>query len=306
MDLSNTNRHVYIHIGFGKTGTSSIQDMMFTGRMKLAEAGILYPEVGLHGSAHHLLSNVSNRGGNNPAVISQLQKIRDVFLSGPYTKLVISSENLCFSTQELTSHYKDAFSDFGTKIIVFVRRQEALIESAFLEWVKQGWDHGGSVERYFKHHHGSFEFTNRIAPWVTVFGKQAIEAHLYDSRLANDVNLQFLRAIDVSAQVLPSGTFRSNTSLLPDFAELVGIIDKAGVPSEIRREAIDLLIGLSKQFKSCSQTRLVGEALGQEIRDRYASSNRDFAEEYLSAVERDLFLEDKVIQQTHLETKPAR
>lgn len=45
-------RRVYLHIGQGKTGTSTIQQFLVRNRRELASHGYLYPEIS--GPARHL------------------------------------------------------------------------------------------------------------------------------------------------------------------------------------------------------------------------------------------------------------
>ena len=46
-----------MHIGFGKTGTTSIQDYLFFNR-KIRKSDFNYPEIGLRGSGHHDLATL--------------------------------------------------------------------------------------------------------------------------------------------------------------------------------------------------------------------------------------------------------
>ena len=48
---------VYLHIGFGKTGTTSIQDYLFFNR-EIRKSDFIYPEIGLRGSGHHNLATL--------------------------------------------------------------------------------------------------------------------------------------------------------------------------------------------------------------------------------------------------------
>jgi hypothetical protein len=49
--VSNPARRLYLHIGLPKTGTTSIQEILWTNRATTAERGLLYP--GLEPAAHH-------------------------------------------------------------------------------------------------------------------------------------------------------------------------------------------------------------------------------------------------------------
>ena len=56
-----------LHIGTNKTGTTAIQTFLFKNRKKLAEKGINYPNIGIHGYGHHNIARAL--GGQLPSNI---------------------------------------------------------------------------------------------------------------------------------------------------------------------------------------------------------------------------------------------
>jgi len=79
---------IYIHIGFGKTGTTSIQDSLYRNNELLSSQGFLYPKTGLRGTGHHNLCKYSpHEGGEFNALVKEIEAQNS-------STVIISSESL--------------------------------------------------------------------------------------------------------------------------------------------------------------------------------------------------------------------
>jgi hypothetical protein len=280
-------KRVYLHIGFGKTGTTAIQTMMSENRDVFLTHGILYPDLGIYHHAHHKLAAIRKEPSSLEPVRDLLIRIRDDFLESAAKTLLISSEQLCFCRQELIEHYASVFAGFDSRIIFYARRQDQLIASTFLEWVKQGWDYGSGPEAFFRLHVESFDLHQRLAAWHAAFSDSQFIVHLYHPKLTRNVCEHFLKCIEFEGKLdeltMPE---KANISLTPDFFPLMKLIDDLEPNRAARQTIIERLLGLSAVMKPQSEFKLINDALLEEIIRTYEDSNARFAEKYLNPKER--------------------
>ena len=284
---------LYIHIGIGKTGTSSIQDFCFNNRGELQNAGWLYPETGLHGTGHHALAElevkkVSSTNKNNFSKIAQQLGIKSD------RSILLSSENFCFLDPDYTDNMAEIIKgDWQVKIIFYVRHQIQLLESIYLQFQKVGDDYKGKIENFFLQLRNEFDFNKIIAPWVNNFGEEAIIARLFDKRIiGEDVKADFLKILGIGDVIEVRNMEKLNLSLLPEYSKLVTLIDEITPKIQGRQAIIEELLLLSRKFKKSSDFSLINDDLKRDISEYYANSNHRFAERFLDEHQSSLFLSD--------------
>ena len=133
-----------VHIGYNKTGTSSIQSYCLRNAEALRRDGLCYPKIGTHGNGgHHAVSKLltgmpSNKVVNTP--IDLLNRIREEFEESACETLLLSSEHLVLANSQNIKAVRDAFrKEFGMdecKIVVYLRRHDLWFESLFNQAVK--------------------------------------------------------------------------------------------------------------------------------------------------------------------------
>ena len=121
---------MYLHVGLHKTGTSAIQSALSLNSKKMIEKGFLYPGTGEF-DAHHKL-----------AAALKMEDTSDLFVRF-FTDSLRKSNNIIISS-EIFSELNDLsalaclneiFDEIN--IIVYLRRQDHLIESAYGQIIKQ-------------------------------------------------------------------------------------------------------------------------------------------------------------------------
>ncbi len=284
---------IFIHIGFGKTGTTSIQDMFLHNSETFSSIGLYYPKIGLYKSAHHLLSQLPKTKDYTSLIRSNLKNIKTNFLKNKYIKLIISSENLCFSTPELIDAYKEVFNGFDTKIIMYIRRQEDLIPSVYLEWMKNNWDYKKNICSFFYHTKQAYDFLLRINNWEKAFGRDNIIIRLYNKHLESDICKDFLKIIGIGKIATNLPKFNSNPSLSPAFANIIKIIDDIKINNDNRILLINELIKTGNYMPNIPTNSLINENLKKEIYKFYTKSNSELANRYLNEKIKSLFLQSE-------------
>ncbi|TWI28170.1 hypothetical protein [Paracoccus sulfuroxidans] len=129
-----------IHIGVHKTGTTSIQNWLWNNRSVLSSSfGWEYPKEFSINNAHHAIPwSVIPQFEDNPisrphrtsidAIKARVQK---------KSQVIISSEPFCMADDSEADIIRDIFDGFDTTVVMYVRRQDKLIQSEYVQRVKQ-------------------------------------------------------------------------------------------------------------------------------------------------------------------------
>ena len=137
-------KKVLLHIGTGKTGSSSIQKTLSRNRAALKSLGISYPKYG-HPTNHEEL-NIPIKGDKGPRAIrerfkreeedfeSYRQRLLEEFLGdlNSNSDSIISAEHLYTLNQERINFLKQQFEKCGidrVKVIIYLREPVSLYKS---------------------------------------------------------------------------------------------------------------------------------------------------------------------------------
>lgn len=194
---------LYIHVGAGKTGTSSIQVFLKDNRDALMECGLCVPQIGVkrteHYLAHHSLSGVARfLTGDN---IRQWKEIAALGNS----KILVTSELFHSlvkkeSGLELFRSVKSIFASWKISIIFYIRRHDQWLESAYAEWLKTGHLRTGEDLDQFALAYGDDQ-TKQIDKFEEIFGPEALIIRPYEKCQLNngDVVDDFLEIFGLSS-----------------------------------------------------------------------------------------------------------
>ena len=170
-------RRLYLHVGLHKTGTSFLQRLALENRALLAEAGLgLGPFQDASGSHHPIVEAIDRDGPE--AVLDRVAEAQG-------QRLMISAEEL--SSRLLEPSYAAALAaaaarHFEPHLVIFLRRQDFLKESAFAEIVKD-W-YWGDI-RDDDHYH--LDHAGRVAALEAAFGRGRVRVALYRDPGPNDI-----------------------------------------------------------------------------------------------------------------------
>ncbi|MCR9214662.1 MAG: hypothetical protein NXI13_13165 [Proteobacteria bacterium] len=180
---------IIIHPGAPKTGTTALQNFLFDASDRLREIGIEFPDCGLSRSGGHKDFRVSlNRSSLSDPYFD---KIRSDF-NGVFetTKDVLISCELLWSVDprriiESYPFLKDAH------ILVYLRRQDSMIESHYAQKVK-----GGVTEllpkEFYRKNMLDYDYDAFCNNWAEVFGSKNVHPRIYESSKKNGIVSDFL------------------------------------------------------------------------------------------------------------------
>jgi len=281
-------KRVFLHIGFGKTGTTSIQTALYYYRAALYQQLIWYPMVNLVGGHHSLcmlgVDHLPTR------VHETWRQLFQQFRSIGQRSLVISSENCSFLRNSAIQQIHALAADLPTSIVLYVRPQAELIESAYKQRLRMGQDTNGDIREFFAKHKASFNFERIVGKWSMEFGDDAIIARVHDSQ-SKDYNAVTDFSEVIGARLAPRRSqIRSNPSILPDFVPLIRIIDECAIGANQRNRIIDEISRCSRVLGDCSSQKTMDEELRQQILEHYRRSNESFAQRFLNPEQRKILL----------------
>jgi hypothetical protein len=182
---------LFIHIGMHKAGSSSIQAFLSENAERLAERGVLYPQAGRSGPAHHDLSQPLRSGEVVP-------EWTDIAKTAADRTVILSSEAFCGCDPALV---RQAAGEVEVRILCWQRNAAEGVVSRYAQNTKRG-NNLDPFEVFFSRV-GDREHL-LIAPllgrWAEVFGAQAIRVRSLDAEVlaGGDLIVDLLEALGQS------------------------------------------------------------------------------------------------------------
>jgi len=275
---------IYLHIGFGKTGTTSIQKTLLKNYDKLLSCSVLYPKTGIVNGGHHGLAILGLDNMTNDIKNQYKNLIQEIELSN-CQKVILSSENFCFMKPNYIDDFFNLFKDYNVEVIFYIRNQVDLIKSTYLEWVKVGRQpiYQG-IKDFWNIHKNSFIFQNRLDPFLYHYDKKNIHIYLFSKQIVGkDVVKHFLKSIQVDSTFINPIEKFANDSLIEEFIELANNVNQVEKNIVTRQNLIGKLVELSVTFKNYSKNCLITKDFEKDIQTYYYKSNKLMAEEYLDS-----------------------
>jgi len=171
---------VYVHIGSPKTGTSALQHFWAINRESLKNDGIIFPKTKII-ETHHALSFAfyKESGQSEPYFPADLKSAKEEFeelgITDPNYSYIISTEGLFNPVAGAVQKLRDWIpSCFDVKIIAYLRRQDCLIESTYIQHIK---NIHSNPEIAFD---GSLCYSLILKDWIDVFGMENVLVRPYE------------------------------------------------------------------------------------------------------------------------------
>lgn len=285
---------IYLHIGAEKTGTTSIQRYCKNNRDKLLSEGLLYPQT-ISGSelpGHFALAaSTIKKVEPGKAVDFMAEDGVDFDIEWENIRCQVEEErekNVLISCEHFSSRMRDQhvailksklneiFPDFKFRVLIALRRQDQLFESAYSTSIKSG--SRRTVRDFFedamkKSHY--FDFLSMLDRWERVFGFESMIVTTFDEvRQDGSLVSSFLRLLGLRLRVDES-RYLENRALSP-IASLCGcMINSYGSAASAQRLAnIEKLVGSQRGHILTQRESAV-------IVQRYHADNRYIAKKYL-------------------------
>ena len=283
-----SRRTLVVHIGLPKTGSTSIQRMLWTLAGPLRTFGVHVPVAGQEAVGRHggLVVN-RYRGSAWSDLQGELQRCRDA------RRFVISHElftpanvdaQLCIRSIVALA---DA-ADLDVELVGYVRPQDTHIESIYVERVKSG--HTMDFETFrmmvLRDSFLELDYNRRFQPWRSVFGRRLTIYPLDPARMPSGLLPHFLDVLGVSGLAATAARLpRLNQRIGAKCVEVMRLINVA-LAREMTGGAME------GRFRAYVRSELPGilhddaafvgldEDRRRAVIAHYADSNARFAREY--------------------------
>ena len=286
---------ICIHIGRGKTGTTSIQRYLSQKRSELLDQGVhyLYSDDAGRGAGHQQFAKsfiTTPPAYMVPALNPQgiRQQVFDEICASTSEVILLSSENLPMADlSQLHRFFAELPAAFDIKIILFARSQDELAESEYNQLVKLKQE-TSSFAAYANGKLDDCDFFALASRWESCFGVGSVLCQVYDGA-RNDVVGQFLSMVPQVNVDLLSGS------------EAPGRLNENSSLSLKALTAIRLLNGFELADRDTVYAEIASGCSGGDLpalffdsetartfRSRFADSNRAFTKRFLGYESHDL------------------
>jgi hypothetical protein len=244
-----------VHIGFPKTGTTSIQRALHQARDKMRGAGVSYPGTErYHKMPGIALTQAAGRLGDRPATDADWVELADEVRGEQNRRVIISSEWLAQATDEQAQRVVDDLGGERVHILATLRPLAKILPSSWQQFLQNGlrvdydtWLRGMLLEPPYEQPTPTFWRRHRhhevLARWAKAAGPDHVTAIVVDSRDHLLLFRQFEALLGLPDGLLvPGPTERDNRSLSWGEAEMLRLINiefkKRKWPDTLYREAI--------------------------------------------------------------------
>ncbi len=272
-----------LHIGAGKTGSSSVQGFLSDNRAQLAKLGILIPNPRMDFASGRAQQVFFMQGlGEDKDPAGTLKKKIDAaiadFGADRFRGIVISAENLS-NEHELHKAFEGLRADYELCIVLYIRRQEDFYQSAWQQWyAKTGKPHGPWVRRVAK---GFGDWSGTIDRWSSL-NPDHFAVRIYDRAELHggDVVVDFCTLLGLPKEDLVFDEKQANESFGVHVSSLYSDISTLFENAHDRRiEKLFYDNDLKAAAKRKNETLFTAEELAF-IRDKHAEGNRRVKERF--------------------------
>ncbi len=184
-------QNIIIHIGKGKTGSSAIQGFLFDNEQLLKNDGVLV-----------FGSNIEETGftvtdfNNKVKLIETLMYIKKECEQKKCTTIIWSNEAFEHCESDYIQNIYNFFSHASFKIIVYLRRQDKWIQSAYYQWGIEDKIYQGKVKNFDEFYNDTIQFSKNFSlcfkeqldyfslleRWADIIGTENIIVQPYEKK----------------------------------------------------------------------------------------------------------------------------
>ena len=171
----------FIHIGTHKTGSTSLQYFFLQNRLHLIKQGFFYPEIGIKNAGHHKIAWIARNGNESNRLKKMMARIKNEAEQADCENVILSSEE--FEFVHHLEPLKLALAGHHCKIIVFIRRQDTLLESEYNQHVKMpALKYADNIFKFCFDHDFSqrFNYNYLCNSWCQAFGQENVHPISFD------------------------------------------------------------------------------------------------------------------------------
>lgn len=272
---------LFLHIGTGKTGTTTIQRSLWVNRDWLADRGYWVLRTGRTSTG---LAKHKTKWGRSPQPEWAAWR-REIFnLDSRIEAVILSNEGLFRKPSRAIEHIRGCFTGLDARVIMYVRDQAEFAQSLALYRLKTGSDQYQGVptmdELRPSFGGGRIDYLQVCKRYDSVFGEGSIQARAFSPALfeGGDLMTDFLSAFGITPVDGLQQTTEANVGIGPDLVELVDAACSSD-PNLRRDDLVDIAKQLTRERPT--EKYFLSKDEVEEIREMYRESNSEFEQRYL-------------------------
>lgn len=317
---------IYIHAGTPKTGTSAIQVFCGKNRKLLKEKGVCFPNlgfefpgIGVNRNGHFMNRRITDdskkrlREEEQELVDRGMKKLEALLQN--YETVVLSDEQF-WNNKEMTpekwAYYKEKFAGMGAelKVIVYLRRQDLLIQSYWAQQVKETMT--VSFKKYIdseKYRYFKLDYDKRLDEIAEGIGRENLIVRVYEKQqyyngtiLSDFLHLLGLEMTDDYKQA----DHVVNASLEGACLEVKRLLNNSPIYKNKKNFLIPLLTQVQQERGGEVGYTTAKYFSGQDqeaFMAKFEEGNRRVAKEYLGRESGVLFLDEVTVAEEEQATK---
>lgn len=258
---------LYIHVGTPKTGTSAIQFFCNRNRKVLKEKGFSYPHlgfqfpgIGVNRNGHFMNRRETDENKKRlhekeaENIQIGMEKLQKQFEK--YPNVILSDEQF-WNNKEMSTEkwaeYRQKFADMGVdlKLIVYLRRQDLLIQSYWAQQVKETMTM--SFKQYIdkgKYNYFKLDYYKRLNEMAEAVGKENIIVRVYEKQqyYGGNITSDFLHVLGLELTeeyAKPDNVV--NTSLEGSCLEVKRLLNNSPIYKSKKNFLVPLLTEVQEQ-----------------------------------------------------------
>lgn len=192
---------LYLHIGLHKTATKTIQLGLANRKKNLLDRNYYIPISGnlLPNMAEH--NRLTNALRYNKDQIYIFDELLDEIKQRQEENIIISAEGFSELDEESIWVVKNYFKEFNVKIVIYLRRQDAWLQSLWIQDAKLGVTLKPFIEWTMdpnQKHHTFENYAGSLKLWSGLFGKENIIVRVFEkAQLKQGIFPDFLQSCRV-------------------------------------------------------------------------------------------------------------
>lgn len=197
-------KHVILHIGPPKTGTSVLQNWFNANREILAKHGVLYPEHrvdknGVSSGNKDLFLDKCNESGVTKFNNTKYQSLLDNFKKGNFSRLLLSSEFFFSALPQIIKASKGV----KVEIVAYIRPEYEFLESIYNQSVKRNNQTKPIALKEFL----PASYLDRLMDYIKTYGSEEFHLRGYGvgDFFQNGIVADFLSVLDIDKGYATSG-----------------------------------------------------------------------------------------------------
>ena len=189
-------KHVILHIGPPKTGTSVLQNWFNANKELLAKHGVLYPEHrvdknGVSSGNKDLFLDKCNESGVTKFNKTKYQSLLDNFKKGSFSRLLLSSEFFFSALPQIL----EASKGVKVEIVAYIRPEYEFLESIYNQSVKRNKQTEPIALKEFL----PASYLDRLMDYIKIYGSEEFHLRGYGvgDFFPNGIVADFLSVLDI-------------------------------------------------------------------------------------------------------------